>query len=68
MGNNRFMDEQMSFALRQGESGRSVAESIRKLGISKHIFYRWKKRFTELDAAELRRLPALEEESKRLKQ
>jgi len=33
-----FTEEQISFALRQPESGTSVAEIIRKIGISEQIF------------------------------
>ena len=62
------MEEQFAFALRQDESRRSVAEVIRKLGISEQTFYRWKKRFAGLGVAELRRLRTLEEENKKLKQ
>jgi putative transposase len=54
--------------LRQAESGTSVAEIIRKLGISEQTFYRWKKRFAGLGIAELRRLRTLEEENSKLKQ
>ena len=53
---------------RQAESGTSVAEIIRKLGISEQTFYRWKKRFAGLGIAELRRLRILEEENRKLKQ
>ena len=46
MGKKHFSEEQIAFALRQAESGTSVAEVIRKLGISEQTFYRWNKRFT----------------------
>ena len=42
MGKKHFTEEQSAFALRQAESGTSVAEIIRKLGISEQTFYRWK--------------------------
>jgi transposase InsO family protein len=45
MGKKRFPEEPIAFALWQAESGTSVAEVIRKLGISQQTFYRWKKRF-----------------------
>ena len=48
MGKKHFSEEQIAFALRQAESGTSVAEVIRKLGISEQTFYRWKKRFAGL--------------------
>ena len=68
MGKKHFTEEQIAFALRQAESGTSVAEIIRKLGISEQTFYRWKKRFGGMGVAELRRLKQLEEENRRLKQ
>ena len=68
MGKKNFSEEQIAFALRQAELGTSVAEIIRKLGISEQTFYRWKKRFAGLGVAELRRLRTLEEENKKLKQ
>jgi putative transposase len=52
---------------RQAESGTSVTEVIRKLGISEQTFYRWKKRFPGLGIAELRRRRTLEEENRKLK-
>ena len=68
MGKKNFSEEQIAFALRQAESGTSVAEVIRKFGISEQTFYRWKKRFAGLGVAELRRLRTLEEENGKLKQ
>ncbi len=38
MGKKHFTEEQIAFALRQAESGTSVAEIIRKLGISAPSF------------------------------
>jgi predicted DNA-binding transcriptional regulator YafY len=51
MGKKYFTEEQIAFALRQAEAGTSVAEIIRKLGISEQTFYRWKKRFAGLGIA-----------------
>jgi transposase-like protein len=56
MGKKHFTEEQIAFALRQAESGTSVAEIIRKLGISEQTFYRWKKRFAGLSTSTLNRL------------
>ena len=38
MGKKHFIEEQIAFVLRQAESGTSVAEIIRKLGISEQTF------------------------------
>ncbi len=63
----RFTEEQIAYALRQAESGLSVPEIIRKLGITEQTFYRWKKRYAGMGVSELRKLKALEEENKQLK-
>lgn len=67
MKKSRFTTEQIAFALRQAESGVSVEEVCRKLGVSQQTFYRWKKKFAGMGVEELRRLKSLEEENKRLK-
>lgn len=67
MKKSRFTDEQIAFALRQSESGTSVEEVCRKLGMSQQTFYRWKKKFGGMGVEELRRLKSLEEENRRLK-
>ena len=64
----RFSEEQIAFALRQHESGTTVAEIVRKMGITEQTFYCWKKKFGGLGVAELRRLKQLEEENRKLKQ
>ena len=68
MEKKHFSEEQIAFVLRQAESGTSVAEIIRKLGLSEQMFYRWKKRFARLGIAELRWLRILEEENGKCKQ
>jgi putative transposase len=68
MKKSKFTEAQIVFALRQGESGVSVPELCRKMGISDATFYNWKKKFGGLGVAELRRLRQLEEENAKLKQ
>jgi transposase-like protein len=41
MRKSRFTEEQISFALRQAETGTPVAEVIRRMGVSEQTFYRW---------------------------
>ena len=64
----RYTDEQISFALKQAETGTPVAEVIRKMGISDATFYNWKKMYGGLGPSEVRRLKQLEDENRRLKQ
>lgn len=68
MKKSRFTEEQIAFALRQAESGTSVKEIIRKMGITEQTFYRWKRKFAGMGVAELRKLKQLEDENRRLKQ
>ena len=67
MKRKRFTEEQITYALRQAESGTPVAEVCRKLQITEQTFYRWKKKYAAMGVAELRRLKELERENKQLK-
>ncbi len=67
MKKSKFTEEQIAFALRQAESGTTVAEVCRKMGISEATFYNWKKKYGGLGVSELRCLKQLEEENARLK-
>jgi putative transposase len=67
MKKSKFTESQIVFALQQAESGVTVAEVCRKLGISEATFYSWKKKFSGLGPVELRRLRQLEEENAQLK-
>lgn len=62
-----FTNEQIIYTLRQAESGTSVAEVCRKMGITEQTFYRWKKKFAGMGVAELARLRQLEDENSKLK-
>ena len=68
MKKSQFTPEQITFGLRQAESGTPVEEVCRKMGISDQTFYRWKKKYLGMGIAELRRLRILEEENRKLKQ
>lgn len=67
MKKSKFTEEQIAFALRQGETGTSVAEVCRKMGVSETTYYNWKKKYGGLGVSELRRLKQLEEENRQLK-
>jgi putative transposase len=67
MKKSKFTEAQIVFALKQHETGISVEEVCRKLGITQATFYNWKKKFGGLGVSELRRLRQLEEENQQLK-
>ena len=63
----RYTEEQIAYALKQHETGVSVTEICRKLGVSEQAFYNWKKKYAGMGITELRKLKALEEENRQLK-
>ena len=64
----RHTPEQIAAILKRQESGLKVADICRQEGISEQTFYRWKSKYGGMDASEVKRLKALEEENRRLKQ
>lgn len=63
----RYTDEPITYAVRQGESGRPVAEVCRQLGASEASFYLWKMKHGMLGLTEIRELRQLRDETARLK-
>ncbi len=67
MKSSRYTAEQVAFAMRQAESGTSIPEICRKMGIAEQTFYRWKKKYTGMGVAEVRSFRVLEEENRKQK-
>jgi putative transposase len=61
-----FSNEQIKYTLRRAEAGTPLLELFRKHGITRLTFYRWKRRFVCLGAAELARFRQIEDEIKLL--
>jgi putative transposase len=68
MKRSKFTESQIIFGLKQADTGVSVGEVCRKMGISEATFYNWKKKYGGLGLSELRVLRQLKEENTRLKQ
>jgi putative transposase len=68
MVRRRYTEEQIIAVLREGEAGAKVADLCRKYGMSDATYYNWKAKYAGLTVSELKRLKALEEENRRLKQ
>ena len=64
----RFSDEKIIRILGEQEAGRKTDDLCREYGISAATFYRWKSKYGGMDLAEVKRLKAIEEENRRLKQ
>jgi putative transposase len=56
------------FGLRPADTGVTVAEVCRKMGISEATYYNGKKKYGGLGVPELHRLKQLEEKNQQLKQ
>jgi putative transposase len=68
MKQSRFTENQIVAVLHEAEAGFPLEELIRKHGVSKGTFYKWKTKYSGMDASALKRLKELEEENRRLKQ
>ena len=68
MVHKKYTEEQIIAVLREGEAGAKVADLCRKHGMSDATYYNWKAKYAGLTVSELKRLKALEEENRRLKQ
>jgi putative transposase len=68
MKQSRFTENQIVNVLKESEAGVPLEELIRKYGISKGTYYKWKAKYSGMDASSLKRLKELEEENRRLKQ
>jgi putative transposase len=65
---SRFTAEQIVAILHEVAAGTPARELCRKHGITETTFYRWRRQYGGLQVGETKRLKALEEENRRLKQ
>ena len=68
MVRKRYTEEQIMAVLKEGEAGAKLGDLCRKYGMSEATYYHWKTKYAGLTLSELKRLKALEEENRRLKQ
>jgi putative transposase len=64
----RYTEEQIIKILKEAEAGARAVDLCRKYGMSDASFYKWKAKYSGLTVSELKRLKALEDENRRLKQ
>lgn len=67
MKQSKFSDSQIAAILQEAESGLPVPELCRTHGISSATFYKWRSKYSGMDASLMSRLKSLEEENRRLK-
>lgn len=71
MSGKRYSPEEIISKLREAEvylaEGLSVGEVIRRLGVNKITYYRWRKEYGGMKVEQAKRLKDLEKENTRLK-
>ena len=67
MKKKRFTEEQILRILKEYNAGKKVQDLIREHGISDATLYNWKKKYSDMEVNELRRLRDLESENLKLK-
>ena len=66
MKKSKFTPNQIVGILKEYESGKAAEELSRAHGISKAALYSWRKKYGGMEATDLQRLKALEEENHKL--
>lgn len=67
MKKSKFSPTQIANILKEFDLGKDVQTITREYGISKAAFYKWRQRYGGMEASDLKKLKALEEENARLK-
>ena len=68
MKKTKYTEEQVIGAVKQMEAGRAAKDVAREMGVTDQTLYNWKAKYGGMDVSEARRLRALEDENRRLKQ
>jgi len=68
MRKSRFKEEQIIAVVKELDAGAKPADLVRRLGVTETTLYRWKAKYGGLEVSDAKRLRALEEENRKLKQ
>lgn len=68
MPRKRYTEEQIVNILKEHAAGAKAPDLCRKYGVSENTFYNWRTKFAGMTVPDIKKLRALEEENRRLKQ
>jgi putative transposase len=68
MKKTKHSEEKIIGAVKQMEAGRPVKEIAREMGVTDQTLYNWKAKFGGMEVSDAKKLRALEEENRRLKE
>jgi putative transposase len=68
MKKSRYKEEQIIAVLKEVDAGAKLQDVVRRLGVSEQTYYRWKAKFGGMEVSDAKKLKALEDENRRLKQ
>jgi putative transposase len=68
MKKSRYKEEQIIAVLKEVDAGAKLQDVVRRLGVSEQTYYRWKAKYGGMEVNDAKKLRALEDENRRLKQ
>jgi putative transposase len=68
MKKTKYSEEKIVAAVKQIEGGRATKDVARELGVSDQTLYNWKAKYGGMEVSDVKKLRALEEENRRLKE
>ncbi len=68
MRKSRYSEEKIVRILKEVEAGKRVKDVCREYSVSEATYYNWKTKYGGMEASDVKKLKALEEENRRLKQ
>jgi putative transposase len=68
MKKSRYKEEQIIAVLKEVDAGTKLQDVVRRLGVTEQTYYRWKAKYGGMEVSDAKKLKALEDENRRLKQ